>query len=164
MNTEQLQHTARQLRQPDSSAATEFEACRESLAEELNRRMMARTDIEKLIGTGNLPMMQDNSRNFCRFMSTMFHGYEPDVLVQTALWVFRAYRAHGFRTTYWPANIDTFVEILRERTTPATFLSLYPFFQWLIVNIPIFVTITDGQMSLASEEPPSHAHPNDPEN
>lgn len=160
MNTEQLQHTALQLRQPDSPAATEFEACRESLAEELSRRMMARPDIEKLIGPGNLPMMQDNSRNFCRFMSTMFHGYEPDVLVQTALWVFRAYRAHGFRTTYWPANIDTFVEILSERTTPATFKALYPFFQWLIVNIPIFVTITDGQMNLASEEPPSHARTN----
>jgi len=163
MKTEQLQHTARQLHQPDATAAAEFEACRESLAQELSRRMMARPDIEKLIGQGNLPMMQDNSRNFCRFMSTMFHGYEPDVLVQTALWVFRAYRAHGFRTTYWPANLDTFVEILRERTTPDTFEALYPFFQWLIVNIPIFVTISDGQMSVASEELPRHARSNDPE-
>ena len=162
MNTEQLQHTARKLRQPDAPAAATFEACRESLAEELSRRMMVRPDIEKLIGPGNLPMMQDNSRNFCRFMSTMFRGYEPDVLVQTVLWVFRAYRSHGFQPTYWAANLDTFVEILRERIAPASFQSLYPFFQWLIVNIPIFVTITDGQMSLASEEPPSHACDNAP--
>lgn len=147
MNLHYLVETAQQLRQPSALAAAEFEASRDGLAEELNRRMSARPDLEKLIGPGNLAMMQDNSRNFCRFLGAMFHAYEPEVLAQTALWVFRAYRSHGFRTTYWPANLDTFVEIARERLGPATFAESYPFFHWLIVNIPIFVMVSDEQLA-----------------
>lgn len=156
MNPEHLKHTARQLRQPQPEAAAEFESRRDSLAEELNRRMSARPDLEKLIGPGNLPMMQDNSRNFCRFMGVMFNSYEPDVLVETALWVFRAYRAHGFQTTYWPANLDTFIEIARAQLSPATFQQVRPFFEWLVVNIPLFVKLT--QENAVATAPPSH-HP-----
>ena len=156
MNLQYLLQTAKQLRQPSAPAGAEFVASQDSLAEELNRRMSARPDLEKLIGPANLAMMQDNSRNFCRFMGTMFHAYEPEVLARTALWVFRAYRSHGFRTTYWPANLDTFVEIARDRLAPATFDEIYPFFQWLIVNIPTFVKISDGQ--LADPDPPEPNH------
>ncbi|MEI8173851.1 MAG: hypothetical protein WCH07_10280 [Deltaproteobacteria bacterium] len=156
MNLQHLIQTAKQLRQPSGSAAGEFEASRDGLAEELNRRMSARPDLEKLIGPGNLAMMQDNSRNFCRFMGAMFHAYEPEALAETALWVFRAYRSHGFKTTYWPANLDTFVEIIRDHFAPATFAEIYPFFQWLIVNIPTFVKISDEQ--LADPVPPEPRH------
>jgi hypothetical protein len=151
-----LVETAHQLRQPSAAATAEFEASRDSLAEELNRQMAARPDLEKLIGTGNLPMMLDNSRNFCRFMGTMFLAYEPEVLAQTALWVFRAYRSHGFRTTYWPANLDTFVEIVRVRLAATTFDELYPFYQWLIVNIPTFVKISDEQLAEPLSPVPGH--------
>jgi hypothetical protein len=112
--------------------------------------------LEKLIGPGNLAMMRDNSRNFCRFMGAMFHAYEPEVLAQTALWVFRAYRSHGFRTTYWPANLDTFVELARDRLAPAAFAEIYPFFQWLIVNIPVFVKISDEQLAEPLPAEPGH--------
>lgn len=156
MNLPYLVQTAQQLRQPAVAAAAEFEAARDSLAAELTRQMTARPDLEKLIGPGNLPMMEDNSRNFCRFMGAMFVAYEPEVLAQTALWVFRAYRSHGFHTTYWPANLDTFVAIARTRLTPATFAETYPFFQWLIVNIPTFVKISDEQLAEPLPPPPGH--------
>jgi hypothetical protein len=156
MNLPYLLQTAQQLRQPPPAAAAEFESVREILAEELSRQMAARLDLEKMIGPGNLPMMKDNSRNFCRFMGAMFLAYEPEVLAQTALWVFRAYRAHGFHTTYWPAHLDTFVEIARARLTPETFAATYPFFQWLIVNIPTFVKISDEQLAEPLLPAPSH--------
>jgi hypothetical protein len=89
-------------------------------------------------------------------MGTMFLAYEPEVFVQTVLWVFRAYRSHGFETTYWAANLDTFVEIARDRLAPTTFEELYPFFQWLIVNIPTFVKISDDQLADALTPEPKH--------
>ncbi len=156
MNLPYLVQSAKKLQQPSAAAAAEFESVRESLAEELSRQMAARPDLEKLIGPGNLPMMQDNSRNFCRFMGAMFLAYEPEVLAQTALWVFRAYRSHGFHTTYWPANLDTFVELARARLAPAAFAETYPFFQWLIVNIPTFVKISDEQLAEPLPPPPGH--------
>lgn len=157
MNQDHLIETARRLKQPPADAAQAFESLRETLAEELNRRMGARPDLEKLIGTNNRAMMQDNSRNLCRFMATMFRAYEPEVLVQTVLWVFRAYRAHGFQTTYWAANLDTLVEILRQHLTPAGFQAVYPFFDWLIVNIPLFVKVSDRQLSTPPVAAPEHA-------
>ncbi len=147
MNLNDLIKTAGALRQPSAEAAAEFEAARDSLAEALNRRMVARPDLDTLIGSGNRAMMEDNSRNFCRFMSSLFLVYEPEVLAQTALWVFRAYRSHGFHTTYWPANLDTFVELARERLAPTAFAETYPFFHWLIVSIPTFVKISDAQLA-----------------
>ncbi len=156
MNLDYLIETAKTLRQPCSETAAEFEAARDSLAESLNRRMGTRPDLEKLIGPGNREMMEDNSRNFCRFMGSMFLAYEPEVLAQTALWVFRAYRSHGFHTTYWPANLDTFVELARDRLSPSAFAETYPFFHWLIVNIPTFVIISDAQLTEPLSAVPSH--------
>lgn len=157
MNQEMLLSSARKLIQPNATAADEFEQKQIELGEKHNQRMGARPDLERLIGTDNLAMMEDNTRNFCRFMGTMFHTYEPTVLVETVLWVFRAYRSHGFNTTFWPAHIDTFIESTRFELTPATFDAVYPFFEWLIVNIPAFVAITDGQMALDPlQDIPSH--------
>ena len=156
MNLPYLQKTAGLLQQPSPSVAAEFASKRDSLAEELNHRMMARPDLEKMIGEGNSSMMQDNSRNFARFMSSMFTAYEPEVLAQTALWVFRAYRSHGFQTTYWAANLDTFVEIAAEKLSAETYTELYPFFNWLIVNIPSFVHISDEQMGHPLPQEPGH--------
>lgn len=156
MNLPYLLRTATLLRQPTAAAAAEFEAARDLLAEELSRQMMARPDLDRLIGPGNLAMMQDNSRNLARFMGAMFLGYEPEVLAQTALWVFRAYRSHGFATTYWPANLDTFVELTRARLAPATFAQTYPFFEWLIVNVPTFVKLSDDQLAAPLAPAPGH--------
>ncbi len=142
--------------QPSPAAVAEFEAARDALASTLNRRMAARPDPEQLIGPGNQAMMGDTSRNFCRFTSSMFHAWEPEVLVQTAQWAIRAYRSHGFQTTYWPANLDTFVKIARERLSATTFEATYPFFHWLIVNIPSFVRISDEQLAEPLSPVPQH--------
>ncbi len=147
MTRETLLESAARLRQPDPGAAGEFNGKRDILAERLNRTMTARPDLERLIGRDNRKMMEDNSRNFMRFMDSMYQGYSPEVFVETVLWVFRAYRAHGFQTTYWPANLDTCVEILREELSPDAFQSVYPFYDWLIVNVPVFVKLTESLVS-----------------
>lgn len=157
MNLAYLLQTAQSLAQPSAAAAAEFSTARDSLAAELNQQMSARPDLDKMIGPDNLAMMHDNSRNFGRFMDSMFHAYEPEVLAQTALWVFRAYRAHGFETSYWPANLDTFVEIARVRLSETAFAQVYPFFHWLIVNIPSFVQLSEAQRDEPLPAEPRHA-------
>jgi hypothetical protein len=146
MTREDLLTTASALQQPPAAAAAEFESVAERIANELNRRMLARSDLDQLIGPGNASMMQNNSRNFTRFMTSVFVAYEPNVLVDTALWAFRTYRSHGFRVAYWPANLDTYVEILREELSPETLEAIYPFFHWLIVSIPAFAQLTDQEV------------------
>lgn len=156
MDKAYLMNSASALEQPSAEASAEYEQKRDSLAEEHNRRMTARDDLERLIGPGNQNMMEDNSRNFCRFMGTMYSAYAPEVFVETVLWVFRAYRGHGFKTAYWPAHLDTFVEVARERLDKPAFQEVYPFLNWLITNIPVFVAITDDQMNKDPGEEPTH--------
>ena len=157
MLTEQmLIRSAAKLQQPSPGSAVAFEKVADSLATELNRRMSSRSDLTKLIGRDNLPMMQDNSRNFCRFMVSLFHDYDPETLVRTVLWVLSAYRSHGFQATYWPANIDTFVEIARDQLDPEVFDEVYPFFAWMLVHIPTFSAITEVRVTDASGPMPSH--------
>jgi hypothetical protein len=153
-----LRETAGRLVQPSAASAAEFASKQDALAAELNRRMLARPDVDRLIGAANRPMMENNSRNFVRFMTALFQGYEPAVLIETAQWVFRAYRAHGFQTSYWPANLDTAVAILREQLSAQAFAECYPFFAWLIVHIPDFVRSSDEALAAG----PALAHGDEP--
>lgn len=144
MSREILLDSARALSAPSPEAADTFTTATPAIAAELNRRMGRRTDIETLIGPGNQSMMENNSWNFLRFMSTMFLHYHPEVLVDTALWAFRTYRTHGFQVIYWPANIDTTLEIVRERLPSGVVAEIEPFFIWLIINIPQFEAETQS--------------------
>jgi hypothetical protein len=144
MTKEELLISAGLLKQPIQEAVTEFASCQDVMAAELNQRMLRRPDLDRLIGADNRVMMENNSHNFLRFMNSLFHNYQPQVLVETVLWVFRSYRSHGFQMQYWPANLDTAVEILRAELSAQTFEMVYPFFEWLIVNIPSFVNISDA--------------------
>ena len=140
---EKLLETARSLQPPSKETADEFGAKREKLAARCTEIFEERDDLDSLVGEKNIRMAADNNRNFARFMESVFTGYDPPVLVETVFWVFRAYRAHGFQTTYWAANLNIWLEVLEDELSEAAFAELQPFYTWLIVNIPIFTKLTE---------------------
>ncbi len=143
MTRENLIESARALTAPSKPALAEFSEKRETMASAVNWEMGARPDLEKLVGKDGAQMSQDNNRNFSLFMESLFQDFQPQVLVDTVLWVFRAYRAHGFQTIYWPANLDIWVETLRREVSETAFAEIFPFYRWLITHIPVFVKLTD---------------------
>ena len=143
---EKLIETASRIIQPTPSALEEFSQKHEQLASLGNQLIAKRADFEKLVGKGNRTMAEDNNRNFARFMASLFSDYNPNVLVETVLWVFRAYRSHGFQTTYWAANLNIWVDMMKKELSDESFESIQPFYIWLIVNIPIFVKLTDDTL------------------
>lgn len=154
MSKKDLLISAERLQQPSPEAAREYEEKREMLAAEMNRLMLTRADLHSMIGEGNSSMMADNHRNHVRFLSSVFHYYQPSVLVETVLWVFRAYRSHGFRLTYWPAQLDQWVELYKEKLSDETFREIYPFYNWMIIHQPQFVAESDKLVMMG--EIPSH--------
>jgi hypothetical protein len=72
--------------------------------------------------------------------------------VDTVLWVFRAYRSHGFQLTYWPAQLETWIRILKEDLSPDSFSEVYPFYRWLLLHQASFVALSDVHLKGA----PSH--------
>jgi len=152
--------SAETLAPPAETAIQEFEHKWEQIAAQGTRLLLARPDLEKLVGKGNEQMAEDNNRNFPRFMLSLFSDYQPAVFVETVLWVFRAYRFHGFQTTYWAANLNIWVDLLQKKLSADAWQQIYPFYNWLIVNIPKFTAITDTDLSGSVSDSPDHLHGN----
>lgn len=153
-----LLSSAKRLEQPAETAIREFEAKWEQVAAAGTRMLMARPDLEKLVGKGNEQMAEDNNRNFPRFMLSLFSDYQPAVFVETVLWVFRAYRSHGFCTTYWAANLNIWVDLLQKELSADAWTQICPFYNWLIVNIPVFTAVTDTDLKTSVSNNPDYLH------
>ncbi len=154
MKKEDLIKSASQLKQPSKESATEFSRKSEKMAVLLNGLFKQRKDLARLIGSDNLDMMYDNHRNHLRFMSSLFTGYDPVVFTETVLWVFRAYRSHGFSLTYWPAQLDTWTSIFRDELSESCYTEIYPFYHWMIINNPAFSSLSEG--GTPDGPPPEH--------
>jgi len=153
MDLHHLLETAEQLRQVSAKSAEEFSSKLDHLVDLMNQKMLARADLLILIGEGNVDMMKDNHANHARFLHSIFKQHNPEVLVETVLWVFRAYRSRNFASTYWAAQLNTWIEIHRRELTPECFAEIFPYYNWMQINIPVF-----DQLAMNTLDLPQSAH------
>ncbi len=146
MDKNLLLDSAGKLLQVSLNSAEEYQQKADRLITKMNERMLERPDIEGLVGKNNIDMMNDNHANHVRFIASILINQNADVLVETVLWVFRAYRSHGFTTNYWAAQLNTWMIILKEELSPSCFNEVYPYYEWMQINIPVFVNISDENL------------------
>ncbi len=158
MTKDELIISAKKLAQPASKTAEEYSEKRNHLVAQINQIMMARKDLKQLVGEGNEQMMEDNHSNHVQFMETVFQSYNPEVLVEMVLWVFRAYRSHGFQLTYWAAQLNAWTQILQEKLSPDAAQEILPFYQWMTVHIPIFTQLSESFMEDSDTLEPASKH------
>lgn len=156
MNRDELIATAARLQPVSVACLAEFSAKREALAAAANEEMAQRSDLVKLVGQEGKAMSENNNRNFSLFMESLFSQFQPEVLVDTVLWVFRTYRAHGFSPIYWPANLDCWRRRLQQEVSSACFGEIAPYYDWLITNIPSFTLLSDCQEADPGIPQPQH--------
>ena len=142
MNKQILFESALRLKQPESEAVQEYENKRGTLVAKVDKLMLNRSDINGLVCKKNIEMMMDNHANHARFMISIFHVFNAEVLIETILWVFRAYRNRGFTTNYWAAQLNTWINVLGEELSEASYKEIYPYYQWMLVNIPVFTELS----------------------
>lgn len=143
MTKEDLIRTAAEIPAVSPEAASEYAAKRDALVAHINQRLLARDDITQLTGPDNLDMMKDNHANHGQFIESMLTHFDPTVLVETVLWVFRAYRSRNFHPNYWAAQLNAWVEVMQAHLSPPSNASILPLYQWMIVNIPQFTSLSD---------------------
>lgn len=143
MTIHQLIQSAETLPAPGADSISEYDQKQEQMVAMLNNIMKDRKDLKQLIGEGNLDMMLDNHRNHARFIASFLITFEPQLLVNTILWVFRAYRSHGFRLTYWPAQLHQWMVVLKQCLSPQAFNQIAPLYNWMIINQPAFASLSD---------------------
>ncbi len=149
MTKEALLKTANELKIIQPEHLAEYSKKRDLLIETMNQRMLARPDIEKIAGTDNLSMMKDNHANHARFMESIFRNYSPDVMVDTILWVFRAYMSRGFASTYWAAQLNFWLILYKESLTEDCYQVIYPYYEWMQINIPTFTVLAETEIEAA---------------
>lgn len=138
MTKSDLLQTAQQLKQVNKELADEYSSKRDLLVELMNKKMTDRLDIKELVGENNMDMMKDNHANHARFLESLFYSYSPEVIVDSVLWVFKAYRSRNFSSTYWAAQLNSWIEIYKENLSDKCFTAIYPYYTWMQVNIPSF--------------------------
>lgn len=141
-----LLKTAGYLKPVSESVYNEYSEKIEHLVSLMNTKMLQRDDISDLVGENNMDMMKDNHANHARFMASVFKNFIPEVLVDTVLWVFRAYRSRDFHSNYWAAQLNNWIEILRKELSEKAFSEIYPFYEWMQVNIPVFVKLSTNDL------------------
>jgi hypothetical protein len=146
MERDDLIATAQKLPQVNEKSANEYGSKRDYLVEILNMKMMARADITDMVGPNNIEMMKDNHANHARFLESIFLQHSAEILTDTVLWVFRAYRARNFKSTYWAAQLNGWIEIYKKELSDECFRAVYPYYYWMQINIPIFVKLADEQL------------------
>ena len=146
MNKKDLIESARQLRQIKDTTSSEYAKKSDLMTGKMNTAMSERKDILELIGEKNMDMMHDNHANHARFMDSMFKHYNPEVFVETILWVFRSYRSHGFTTNYWAAQLNTWIIIMQEILSSEAASEIIPYYTWMQINIPVFVSLSDEKL------------------
>lgn len=153
MTREFLLASARDLEQIPAELSIEFSSKQDLLIDLMNTKMLSRPDVDSLVGANNQQMMKDNHANHARFMASVFLTYNPEVLTDTVIWVFRAYRSRHFSSTYWSAQLNTWLEIYKEELSDACYQAVLPYYSWMQVNIPIF-----NQLAIESIDAPLSAH------
>lgn len=147
MDKQTLLTTANKLRPISSSSAEEYTQKMEQLIAQMNTLMLEKANIQSLIGENNMSMMKDNNANHVRFMASIFTNYKPEVFVETVLWVFRAYPSHGFTSNYFATQLNAWIDLTKKVLTPECYIEIYSYYEWMQINIPIFVKVSDETLN-----------------
>lgn len=149
MDKNNLIESASKINHFSEATQQEYVQKSELLINKMNSLMLARADLKELIGENNQEMMKDNHANHVRFISSILKNFSPEVLVETILWVFRAYRSHRFTTSYWAVQLNSWISIMKETLTPEAYNQVFPLYEWMQINIPLFVKLSDEKLESA---------------
>ena len=143
----ELLESAKGIPQASPEAASAYEQRIDAMAAAVGARILARGDIEELVGPSNIKMMLDNQHNHARFISTLLYEYEPAVLVRTMGWVLHSFRSHGFQPLYWKYQLDVWLAILREHLPKDVLPEILPLYVWLQEHIQDFICLSDRKLA-----------------
>ncbi len=141
MDPAYLLTTANQIPSASINTACEYIEKSKRLIARINELMLERSDIENLIGKDNISMMKDNHTNHVRFISSILKYYNAEVLVNTVLWVYKAYPSRGFSDKYWATQLNVWMTILKEELSESGYKEVIPIYEWMQKNIPTFVQL-----------------------
>lgn len=142
-----LKQSAAAITKVSESSVNEFLDKTQILDAKMNEAMLARKDILEIIGgKKNISTMKDIHINNLNFIGSILQTPDPDTLVDTTLWTFRAYMSRGFTSNYFAAQINTWIQLIKENISTKSFLEINSIYNWIGVNIPSFAIAAQKEL------------------
>jgi hypothetical protein len=142
MNRQDLIETASSLNQTSTKAVNEYSDKSDILVTKLNKALLSLKNINDIVGVNNISMMKNNHSNHVRFIATIISKYDPEVFVDTLIWVFNTYINHGFQPAYWKEQMKYWRIILKDELTVEAYNEITPFYNWISANIDALVEVS----------------------
>jgi hypothetical protein len=147
MEATKLIESASEIGKVSEDSIKEYMDKTDLLAAKMNEIMLERKDILELIGgEKNIKMMKDNNHNHLRFVASILQTPDSETLVDRSLWVFRAHMSRGFIANYFPAQINTWIQIMKENISKRAYNEIISIYNWFSVNIPQFSIDADEKL------------------
>jgi len=128
---------------PEEIYLKEYKSIELSALEYVNNKMLALSDLEDIIGEKNVSVMINNHSNHAEFMDTFFSEFNTDVLPEIMIWVFKTYRARGFKPVYWEHQLSSWLEVLESLLSADAFQQISPVYKWMLGNVEAAAAQTD---------------------
>jgi hypothetical protein len=147
VSKEDLIELAGRITPPSRACSDKMTEQADVLASALNRRMMAREDLISLIGSGNEELMEANHANHFKYIASLASLYDATSMVETIMWVIRAYTAHGFSPQYWDVMLPEAIEVLQHHLPPDDFCQVKVMYDFISQHFEDFVNIAASSPS-----------------
>lgn len=106
----------------------------DALARRVDANLLARDDLDRLIGANPLQVMRDNHDNHVRFITNVLALSSYQLLEQTLPWIYRTYRHHGFSYAYFPAELRAFCDAVRDELSAEHAAEIIAVYEWMLAR------------------------------
>ena len=127
-----LRREALQLRRVSAAAASAYEAERDTMLPLVDRKLIEREDLQRLIGNNPIALMRLNHSNHALFMANVFRYSCFGLFAQVLVWVYRAYRHHGFAGEYFPIELAAWRAAVSECLAPPVAAEIDAVYAWML--------------------------------
>jgi len=86
--------------------------------------------------------MKNNHQNHLDFILSIMKNFDATVLVETIIWVFRAYQNHGFSPEYWNYQLKAWKEVIQNNLSEHSYKEISPIYNWMYANIANFTVLS----------------------
>jgi len=119
-----------------------YAAAMELMIDRVNHDLGGRLDIDELIGTNPLQMMEMNHHHHAQFMLTVFRLNAYDLLARTVPWVYRAYHSRGFSYDYFPVELQSWKNALLNSIAEQDARPILAVYDWMIRNHETMIALS----------------------
>ncbi len=127
-----LRREALQLKRVSTAAAAAYEAALETMLPLVDRKLIEREDLDRLISSNPIAFMRANHRNHAVFMANVFRYSCYGLFAQVLVWVYRAYRHHGFAGEYFPLELAAWREAVTACLAPPLAAEIDAVYAWMM--------------------------------